>query len=223
MTASAAVPWFADAQLLGVERALEPPGALPHVAAPPRRRRARQPVRGRAGRRGAAARRHQLPGDPRAQRRRPGPDGGDDRRHRARSAASSRTRGPAPAASSPVASRAVGERHWAPELPVGERVVPLASLIVDPAAARRGRPGRRRTTRTCPPAGARSSPAGWRARRCRATCRCATVAERARRLPGRVARARPRRPGDHVLVLGAGHAGLLAAAAAHAAVGPEGA
>jgi hypothetical protein len=27
-----ASPWYANAALLGVERALEPPGALPHIA-----------------------------------------------------------------------------------------------------------------------------------------------------------------------------------------------
>ena len=116
---------------------------------------------------------------------------------------------------------AVGERHWAPELAVGDRVVPLASLIAipleldavgplspdDPHVPVRGRAivtGRM----ACLPV-----PPDLPLRVVLGALDVYPAASHVRALAA---------PGSHVLVLGAGHAGLLAAAAAHEAVGPDG-
>jgi L-erythro-3,5-diaminohexanoate dehydrogenase len=115
----------------------------------------------------------------------------------------------------------VGEEHWAADLRAGDRVVPLASLIAIPL--RLDAVGELRPQSPQVPVRGRAIVTGRMA--------CAKVpgdlplgvvlsaldvypaASHARDIA---------RPGQHVLVLGAGHAGLVASAAAWEAVGPEG-
>jgi L-erythro-3,5-diaminohexanoate dehydrogenase len=116
---------------------------------------------------------------------------------------------------------AVGAAHPMADLALGELVVPLASLIavplrldavgpVDPDSALvpvRGRAvitGGMRCGRVAPDLGPEVSLTAFDVY---------PVASYARELAS---------PGDHLLVLGAGHAGLLAVAAARVAVGPTG-
>jgi L-erythro-3,5-diaminohexanoate dehydrogenase len=215
-----AAPWYADAGLLGVERALEPPGALPHIA---RRLDAAAPI----GPEEAELAVEALNVDATSYKAIRERCDGDPDRMAERIAAIVRERGklqnPWTGSGGILAGRvtAVGERHWDPDLPVGELVVPLASLIAIPLELESVGPLSPDSPQV--PVRGRAVITGRMA--------CATVpddlplgvvmtaldvypaASHARALAA---------PGDHVLVLGAGHAGLLACAAAHEAVGPSG-
>jgi L-erythro-3,5-diaminohexanoate dehydrogenase len=115
----------------------------------------------------------------------------------------------------------VGKRHVTPELKPGELVVPLASLIaiplalesvgpVDPASPQVPARGRAIVTGRMLCA---AVPPDVDARIALAVLDVYPAASHARTLA---------EPGQHVLVLGSGHAGLLAMAAARESVGPDG-
>jgi L-erythro-3,5-diaminohexanoate dehydrogenase len=217
ITASA---WYVNAALLGVHRALEPAGALPHIA---RRVDAAAPANAYEAELDvevlnvdatsyAAIRRH-CDGDA------------------ARMAAAieeivaerGKLQNPWTGSGGILAGRVarVGDEHWARDLVPGERVVPLASLIAIPLVLDGVGPLDPASPQV--PVRGRAIVTGRMA--------CGLVPED---LPLGVvlsaldvypAASHTRaiaRPGQHVLVLGAGHAGLVAAAAAHEAVGPEG-
>ena len=220
MTARIAEPWFADARLLGVERAIEPPGALPHIAS-------RLDAAAPANPYEAELDVEVLCVDATSYKVIRDRSDGDPARMAAAIAAIVSERGklqnPWTGSGGILAGTvsAVGERHWAPELAVGDRVVPLASLIAIPLELDAVGPLSPDDPHV--PVRGRAIVTGRMA--------CALVPPD---LPLRVvlgaldvypAASHVRAlaaPGSHVLVLGAGHAGLLAAAAAHEAVGPDG-
>jgi len=220
VSAPAAAPWYASAAVLGVGRALDPPGALPHIA---RVLDAAAPIVPEEAELAVEA----LNVDATSYKAIRERCDGDPARMADCIAAIVRERGklqnPWTGSGGILAGRvtAVGERHWDPGLRPGDRVVPLASLIAIPLELDSVGP-------LSP-----SSPQVPVRGRAVVTGRMACVS-----VPGDLplgvvltaldvypapshARAMAA-PGDHVLVLGAGHAGLLAAAAAHEAVGATG-
>ena len=206
--------WFADADVLGVARSVEPPGVLPYIA---RRLDAGSP----AGEHEAELEVEALHVDATSFRVIRERSDGDEQRMAALILDVVRERGklqnPWTGSGGILAGRVtrVGERFWQPQL-LGELVVPLASLVAIPLRLDE--------------VGSVSSPHVPARGRAIVTGRmsCAVVpddlplavtmsaldvypaASHARSLT---------RPGDHVLVLGAGNAGLLAAAAADEAGG----
>jgi L-erythro-3,5-diaminohexanoate dehydrogenase len=220
VTARAAKRWYANAHLLGVERAVDPPGALPHMAsrldaeAPANDYEAELAVEAlRVDATSYRAIRDRCAADP----ERMAATLGDIVAERGK------LQNPWTGSGGILAGtvRAVGKRHWASDLAVGDRVVPLASLIAiplrldaigplapdDPHVPVRGRAivtGRM----ACAPV-----PGDLPPELVLSALDVYPAASHVRALAAR---------GDHVLVLGAGHAGLLAAAAAHAAVGSSG-
>jgi len=220
VTAHAAPPWYANAQLLGVERAIEPRGALPHIAS-------RLDAGAPANEYEAELDVEVLCVDATSYRAiRDRCDGDPD--HMAAAigdivAERGKLQNPWTGSGGILAGTvsAIGERHWAPELAVGERVIPLASLIAiplrldaigplspdDPQVPVRGRAIVTGRMACAPVPGDLPLPIALSA------LDVYPAASHVRALAA---------PGDHVLVLGAGHAGLLAAAAAHAAVGAGG-
>ena len=213
-------PWYADAALLGVARAIEPAGALPHIA---RRVDAETPANAyeaeidvemlNVDATSYRAIRERCDGDP------------------ARMAATiqeivgerGKMQNPWTGSGGILVGTVarVGAEHWAAGLRVGDRVVPLASLIAIPL--RLDAVGPLNPDSPQVPVRGRAIVTGRMA--------CATVPDD---LPLGIvlsaldvypAASHTRelaRPGDHVLVLGAGHAGLSAAAAADEAVGAGG-
>jgi L-erythro-3,5-diaminohexanoate dehydrogenase len=220
MSAHATEPWYANARLLGVQRALEPAGALPHIAH-------RLDAGAPANEYEAEIEVEALNVDAtsyRAIRERCEADG---ERMAATIAEVVAERGKLqnPWTGSGgilvgTVSR-VGEEHWDAGLRPGERVVPLASLIAVPL--RLDAVGPLDPDSPQVPVRGRAIVTGRMA--------CARVPED---LPLAIvlsaldvypAASHTRAlaaPGQHVLVLGAGHAGLVAAAAAHEAVGSDG-
>jgi L-erythro-3,5-diaminohexanoate dehydrogenase len=215
-----ATPWYASPAVLGVGRAVEPPGALPHIA---RVLDAAAPILPEEAELAVEV----LNVDATSYRVIRERCGGDAARMADCIAAIVRERGklqnPWTGSGGILAGRvtAVGERHWDPGLRVGDRVVPLASLIAIPLELDGVGPLSPSSPQV--PVRGRAVVTGRMA--------CASVPDD---LPLGVvltaldvypaashARAMAA-PGDHVLVLGAGHAGLLAAAAAHEAVGETG-
>jgi len=220
MSARAAAPWYASPAVLGVRRALEPPGALPHIA---RVLDAAAPILAEEAELAVEA----LNVDATSYKVIRERCAGDPGRMADCIAAIVRERGklqnPWTGSGGILAGRitGVGERHWAPGLRPGDRVVPLASLIAIPLELEAVGPLSPSSPQV--PVRGRAVVTGRMA--------CARVPDD---LPLGVvltaldvypaashARAMAA-PGDHVLVLGAGHAGLLAAAAAHEAVGANG-
>jgi L-erythro-3,5-diaminohexanoate dehydrogenase len=220
VTAAATEPWYANALLLGVERALEPAGALPHIA---RRLDAAAPANDYEAEIDVEA----LNVDATSYRAIRERCDGDAARMAATIAEVVAERGKMqnPWTGSGgilvgTVSRA-GQRHWDAGLRAGERVVPLASLIaiplrlddvgpLDPASPQV--PVRGRAIVTGRMACARvpeDLPLGI----VLSALDVYPAASHTRALAA---------PGQHVLVLGAGHAGLVAAAAAREAVGPGG-
>jgi L-erythro-3,5-diaminohexanoate dehydrogenase len=214
-------PNIRDAARLGVHRSLEPPGALPHIA---RRLDAVLPANEYEVE--LAAEMLAIDATSFADiRRRCGADAeamaaliaGIVAEH-------GKLQNPVTGSGGVVLGRvtAVGDAHPAADLALGDLVVPLASLIavplelhavgpVDPGSSMvpvRGRAvvtGEMLCGRVAPDLGAEVSLRAFDVY---------PAASYADELAS---------PGDHVLVLGAGHAGLLAIAAARAAVGPTGA
>ena len=220
MSAPAAAPWYASRAVLGVGRALDPPGALPHIA---RVLDAAAPIVPEEAELAVEA----LNVDATSYKVIRERCDGDPARMADCIAAIVRERGklqnPWTGSGGILAGRvtAVGERHWDPGLRPGDRVVPLASLIAIPLELEAVGPLSPSSPQV--PVRGRAVVTGRMA--------CASVPDD---LPLGVvltaldvypaashARAMAA-PGDHVLVLGAGHAGLLAAAAAHEAVGETG-
>jgi L-erythro-3,5-diaminohexanoate dehydrogenase len=220
MTPTTAGAWYVNAPLLGVHRALEPVRALPHIA---RRVDAATPANAYE----AELDVEMLNVDATSYRAiRERCDGDGDRMAatlREIVAERGKLQNPWTGSGGILVGRVarVGYEHWAPDLSVGERVVPLASLIAIPL--------RLDTVGPLSPASPQVPVSG----RAIVTGRmaCARVPDD---LPLPVvlsaldvypAASHTRaiaRAGQHVLVLGAGHAGLLASAAAHEAVGPAG-
>jgi L-erythro-3,5-diaminohexanoate dehydrogenase len=206
-------PWYASPAVLGVTRAVEPPGALPHIA---RVVDAAAPILPEEAEIAVEA----LNVDATSYRVIRERCDGDAGRMADCIAAIVRERGklqnPWTGSGGILAGRvtAVGERHWDPDLRPGDRVVPLASLIAIPleleavgplAPASPQVPVRGRAVVTGRMACARipdDLPLGV----VLTALDVYPAASHARAMAA---------PGDHVLVLGAGHAGLLAAVAAH--------
>lgn len=209
-----------DAARLGVHRSLDPPGALPHIA---RRLDAAAPINEYEAE--LAVEVLAIDATSYAQIRRAA--GGDPEAMASAIAVivndCGKLQNPATDSGGVVLGRvtALGEAHHATTLEAGELVVPLASLIaipmqlegvgpVDPASPLVPARGRAVVTggmlcgRIDPELGPTVSLTAFDVY---------PVASYARELAA---------AGDHVLVLGAGHAGLLAVAAARAAVGPRG-
>jgi L-erythro-3,5-diaminohexanoate dehydrogenase len=213
-------PWYANPAVLGVGRALEPRGALPHIA---RVLDAAAPILPEEAELAVEA----LNVDATSYKAIRERCDADPARMADCIAEVVRERGklqnPWTGSGGILAGRvtAVGERHWDPGLRPGDRVVPLASLIAIPLELVAVGPLSPSSPQV--PVRGRAVVTGRMA--------CAPVpddlplgvvltaldvypaASHARALAA---------PGDHVLVLGAGHAGLLAAAAAHEAVGASG-
>ncbi len=209
-----------DAARLGIHRSLEPPGALPHIAR----------------RLDAARAANEYEAELAAEMLAIDATSFADIRRRSEADAEAmaaliagivaehgKLQNPVTGSGGVVLGRvaAVGEAHPAGDLAPGELVVPLASLIavpleldavgpVDPGSSLvpvRGRAvvtGEMRCGRVAADLGAEVSLRAFDVY---------PAASYARELAS---------PGDHVLVLGAGHAGLLAVAAARPAVGPTG-
>ena len=212
MSARAAAPWYASAAVLGVRRALEPPGALPHSA---RVLDAAAPIVPEEAELAVEA----LNVDATSYKVIRERCDGDPARMADCIAAIVRERGklqnPWTGSGGILAGRitAVGERHWDPGLRPGDRVVPLASLIAIPLELEAVGPLSPSSPQV--PVRGRAVVTGRMA--------CARVPDdlplgvvlTALDVYPAASHARAiAKPGDHVLVLGAGHAGLLAAAAA---------
>jgi L-erythro-3,5-diaminohexanoate dehydrogenase len=220
VSAATADAWYVNARLLGVHRALEPAGALPHIA---RRVDATAPANAYE----AELDVEMLNVDATSYRAIREHCAGDAARMATTIEDIVRERGklqnPWTGSGGILVGRVagVGEQHWAPELQTGDRVVPLASLIAIPLALDDVGPLTPESPQV--PVRGRAIVTGRMA--------CARVPED---LPLGVvlsaldvypAASHTRaiaQPGPHVLVLGAGHAGLVAVAAAHEAVGPDG-
>jgi L-erythro-3,5-diaminohexanoate dehydrogenase len=220
MSAHAIEPWYANPRLLGVERALEPAGALPHIA---HRLDASAPANDYEAELAVEA----LNVDATSYRAIRERCDGDAARMAATIAEVVADRGklqnPWTGSGGILVGTVarVGAEHWDGDLRPGERVVPLASLIAIPL--RLDEVGALDPASPQVPVSGRAIVTGRMA--------CARVPEdlplplvlsaldvypaasHTRALAG---------PGQHVLVLGAGHAGLVAAAAAREAVGPDG-
>ena len=169
MTTRVAEPWFANAQLLGVERAIEPPGALPHIAS-------RLDAGASANAYEAELDVEVLCVDATSYRVIRDRCDGDRARMEAAIAGIVAERGklqnPWTGSGGILAGTvsSVGARHWAPELAPGDRVVPLASLIAIPLRLDAIGPLAPDNPQV-PVAGGRSSRAGWHAPRRPTTCR----------------------------------------------------
>ena len=212
--------WYADGRALGVERSIEPPGALPYLA---RRVDAETP----AGEHEAELAVEALHVDATSYRELRERCAGDGGLMTELLAEVVRERGklqnPWTGSGGILAGRVtrVGARYWEPGLQVDQLVVPLASLVAIPLRLDAVGPLSPHDPHV--PARGRAIVTGRMA--------CARVPDD---LPLRVtmsaldvypAASHTRalaRSGQHVLILGAGHAGLLAAAAAREAVGPDG-
>jgi L-erythro-3,5-diaminohexanoate dehydrogenase len=220
VTPGTAGAWYLSRPLLGVHRSLEPAGALPHVA---RRLDA-----------GAPANAYEAELDVEmlhvdatsyaAIRRR---CDGDARRMAATIeeivAERGKLQNPWTGSGGILVGRVarVGDEHWAAELEVGARVVPLASLIAIPLQLD--------TVGPVAPANPQVPVSGRAIVTGRMACApvpddlpLAVVLSALDVYPAASHTRAIARPGQHVLVLGAGHAGLVAAAAGHEAVGADG-
>jgi L-erythro-3,5-diaminohexanoate dehydrogenase len=217
---SAGEPWYSDREVLGIGRSLEPPDVLPYLA---RRVDAEAPA-GEYEAELAVEALHVDATSYRVFRERCGGDGAamadairDVVRERGK------LQNPWTGSGGILAGRVtrVGERHWDERLAPGELVVPLASLVAvplrldavgplapdDPHVPVRGRAivtGRMSCGRV---------PDDLPLRVTMTALDVYPAASHARALA---------QPGQHVLILGAGPAGLLATAAAHEAVGDGG-
>jgi L-erythro-3,5-diaminohexanoate dehydrogenase len=220
MTGTSSPAWYVNAPLLGVHRALEPAGALPHIA---RRVDAAAPANAYE----AELDVEWLNVDATSYRAIRERCDSDPERMAATLEEIVADRGklqnPWTGSGGILVGRVarVGEEHWAADLRPGERVVPLASLIAIPL--RLDAVGPLSPASPQVPVSGRAIVTGRMA--------CARVpddlplavvlsaldvypaASHTRAIAG---------PGQHVLVLGAGHAGLVAVAAAHEATGPQG-
>jgi L-erythro-3,5-diaminohexanoate dehydrogenase len=220
VNAGSAPGWETDAAELGIERALDPPGALPHTA------------RRLDAQRGASEHEAEIDVELlgvdatsyRAIRER---CGGDAERMAATIAEIVATRGklenPWTGSGGVLMGRvrSIGTRYRMPGLGIGERVVPLASLIAVPL--RLDSVGPVDPARPQVPVTGRAIVTG-RMLCARVPGDMSTVAA-LNALDVYPAASHVRAlatAGAHVLVLGAGHAGLLAVAAARAAVGVRG-
>jgi len=213
-------PWYADGGVLGVERSIDPPGTLPYIAR-------RLDAETGAGVHEAELAVEVLQLDATSHRVIRERCAGDRERMAALLLDVVRERGklqnPWTGSGGILAGRVtrVGQRHWAPDLRPGELVVPLASLVAiplrldevsalapdDPQVQVRGRAivtGRMACTRV---------PDDLPLRVVLGALDVYPSASHARMLARR---------GEHVLILGVGHAGILAAAAAHEAIGAAG-
>jgi L-erythro-3,5-diaminohexanoate dehydrogenase len=220
MSVGAALPWYANAELLGVERALEPVGALPHIAS-------RLDAGAPANAYEAELDVDVLNVDATSYRViRDRCDADPDRMADAIAGIveeRGKLQNPWTGSGGILAGTvsAVGEQHWAPELAVGQRVVPLASLIAIPLRLDAVGPLSPESPQV--PVRGRAIVTGRMA--CALVPADLTLGIVLSALDVYPAASHTRAlaaPGAHVLVLGAGHAGLLAAAAAHDAVGPGG-
>jgi L-erythro-3,5-diaminohexanoate dehydrogenase len=220
MTAQASGAWYADAALLGVHRSLEPAGALPHIA---RRVDAATP----ANEWEAELDVEMLNVDATSYKAiRERCDGDSDRMAAMiveivteRGKMQNPWTGSGGILVGTVAR--VGDRHWDAELAVGERVVPLVSLITLPLRLESAGPLDPASPQV--PVRGRAIVTGRMAcARVPSDLPLSTVLSALDVYPAASHTRTLAQPGQHVLVLGAGHAGLVAAAAAHEAVGREG-
>jgi L-erythro-3,5-diaminohexanoate dehydrogenase len=206
--------WFADAGVLGVARSVEPPGVLPYIA---RRLDAQSP----AGEHEAELEVEALHVDATSFRVIRERCDGDEGRMAALILDVVRERGklqnPWTGSGGILAGRVTraGARFWQPEL-LGELVVPLASLVAIPLRLDEVGP----VSSPHVPARGRAIVTGRMS--CAVVPDDLPLAATMSALDVYPAASHARsltRPGDHVLVLGAGNAGLLAAAAADEAGG----
>jgi L-erythro-3,5-diaminohexanoate dehydrogenase len=216
----AAAPWYASAAVLGVGRAVDPPGALPHIA---RVLDAAAPIVAEEAELAVEV----LNVDATSYRVIRERCDGDAARMADCIAAIVRERGklqnPWTGSGGILAGRvtAVGGRHWDPGLRPGERVVPLASLIAIPLELESVGPLSPGSPQV--PVRGRAVVTGRMAcGRMPDDLPLGVVLTALDVYPAPSHARALAAPGDHVLVLGAGHAGLLAAAAAHEAVGDAG-
>lgn len=216
----ASAPWYVNAALLGVHRALEPVGALPHIAV-------RVDAATEANEYEAEIDVEMLNVDATSYKAIRERCDGDPERMAATIAEIVSERGklqnPWTGSGGILAGRVsrVGDRHWDAGLRVGECVVPLVSLItvplrlesvgpLDPGSPQVPVRGRAIVTGRMPCA------------RVPDDLPLTVVLSALDVYPAASHTHALARAGQHVLVLGAGHAGLVAAAAAHEAVGPDG-
>jgi L-erythro-3,5-diaminohexanoate dehydrogenase len=220
MTAQTSEPWYANAALLGVARALDPLGALPHIA---RRVDAETP----ANEYEAEIDVEMLNVDATSYKAIRERSGGDAEAMAATIkeivAERGKMQNPWTGSGGILVGRVsrVGDRHWDAELAVGERVVPLVSLITVPL--RLDAVGPLDPASPQVPVSGRAIVTGRMAcARVPGDLPLSTVLSALDVYPAASHTRELAAPGQHVLVLGAGHAGLVAAAAAHEAVGPGG-
>ncbi|HEY6398760.1 MAG TPA: hypothetical protein VIX82_15030 [Solirubrobacteraceae bacterium] len=212
--------WAADAEVLGAWRALDPPGALPHVARVLDAASAANDCEAEIDVEMLAvdatsyrAIRERSDGDPRLMERMLSKIVADH----------GKLQNPWTGSGGVLMGRvsAVGGRYEMSELAIGERVMPLASLIaipllldsvgpIDPGSAEVPARGRAIVTGRMLCA---SVPEDLSQRVALAVFDVYPAASHVREMAS---------SGEHVLVLGAGHAGLLAVAAAREAVGSGG-
>jgi L-erythro-3,5-diaminohexanoate dehydrogenase len=220
MTAQASDAWYADAELLGVHRSLEPAGALPHIA---HRVDADTP----ANEWEAELDVEMLNVDATSYKAIRERCDGDPERMAATIVEIVTARGkmqnPWTGSGGILVGTVtrVGERHWDAELAVGERVVPLVSLITLPLRLESAGPLDPGSPQV--PVRGRAIVTGRMAcARVPDDLPLSTVLSALDVYPAASHARTLAQPGQHVLVLGAGHAGLVAVAAAHEAVGREG-
>jgi L-erythro-3,5-diaminohexanoate dehydrogenase len=220
VSAAAVDAWYVNAPLLGVHRALEPAGALPHIA---RRVDAAAP----ANTYEAELDVEMLNVDATSYRAIRERCAGDAARMATTIEDIVRERGklqnPWTGSGGILVGRVarVGEEHWARELRAGDRVVPLASLIAIPLALDAVGPLTPESPQV--PVRGRAIVTGRMAcARVPGDLPLSVVLSALDVYPAASHTRAIARPGQHVLVLGAGHAGLVAVAAAHEAVGLEG-
>jgi L-erythro-3,5-diaminohexanoate dehydrogenase len=221
MTTQAPEAWYADAELLGVHRSLEPAGALPHIA---RRVDAQTP----ANQWEAELDVEMLNVDATSYKAIRERCDGDPERMAATImeivAERGKLQNPWTGSGGILVGTVsrVGDRHWDAGLEVGDRVVPLVSLITLPLRLEAAGPLDPASPQV--PARGRAIVTGRMAcARVPADLPLSTVLSALDVYPAASHARTLARPGQHVLVLGAGHAGLVAAAAAHEAVGAGGA
>jgi L-erythro-3,5-diaminohexanoate dehydrogenase len=220
MTAHASEPWYVNAALLGVARSLEPAGALPHIA---RRVDAQTP----ANEYEAEIDVEMLNVDATSYKAiREHSDGDAERMADTIMeivAERGKMQNPWTGSGGILVGRVAraGERHWDADLAPGERVVPLVSLITVPL--RLDSVGPLDPANPQVPVRGRAIVTGRMAcARVPEDLPLATVLSALDVYPAASHTRTLAQPGQHVLVLGAGHAGLVAAAAAHEAVGAGG-
>jgi L-erythro-3,5-diaminohexanoate dehydrogenase len=212
--------WAADAEALGAWRALDPPGALPHIARVLDAASAANDCEAEIDVEMLAvdatsyrAIRERSDGDPRLMERMISKIVADH----------GKLQNPWTGSGGVLMGRvsAVGDRYEVSDLTIGERVMPLASLIaiplsldsvgpIDPASAEVPARGRAIVTGRMLCA---SVPQDFSEQVALAVFDVYPAASHVREMAS---------SGEHVLVLGAGHAGLLAVAAAREAVGAGG-